>query len=75
MSLFLFGCWVKRQKYLMDAVNLKTNEPLQTIRTRLVVGSFNWADWTAEERTGFTMTRFWPNSLETGTIGRRLTSR
>jgi tRNA(His) 5'-end guanylyltransferase len=62
----IFGTWVKREQYCMhDAVNIKTGEAVDgpVTRTRLRIGSFNWADWSAEERTAFVIDKYWP--LET----------
>ena len=60
---YLYGTWIKRQKYSFKAVNVKTGKENDAIRTRLVCGSFNWADWNDEERVEFTMAKFWPNSF------------
>ncbi|KAL2911668.1 hypothetical protein HK105_208876 [Polyrhizophydium stewartii] len=59
----IFGTWVKREQFLLEnAVNPKTGEPVEgpVLRTRLRTGSFNWADWTEDERTLFAASKFWP---------------
>ncbi|EGF79904.1 hypothetical protein BATDEDRAFT_89301 [Batrachochytrium dendrobatidis JAM81] len=59
----LFGTWVKKEKYFMkDAINPKTGEPVlePVLRTRLRCGSFNWADWSEDERLTFTASKYWP---------------
>lgn len=58
----IFGTWIKREQYLMqDAVNVKTGEPVNepVTRTRLRADSFNWADWSATERTAFVLEKYW----------------
>lgn len=40
-----------------------TGEDVLAIRTRLVCGSFNWADWSEEERLEFAMAKLWPESM------------
>ena len=58
---FLFGTWVKKQKFSFIGKNPLTNEDVVAIRTRLVCGSFNWADWSEAERLEFTVAKFWPD--------------
>lgn len=60
----LFGTWVKKQQYqLKDPVNPKTGQKVLTpvLRSRIRFGSFNWADWSEEDRTSFTVSKFWPD--------------
>ncbi|KAH6594270.1 hypothetical protein BASA50_006741 [Batrachochytrium salamandrivorans] len=63
----LFGTWVKKEQYMLpNAVNMKTGEPVvgPVQRTRLRAGSFNWADWSEEERLRFTILKYWPNDAK-----------
>ncbi|KAI9011237.1 tRNAHis guanylyltransferase-domain-containing protein [Gaertneriomyces semiglobifer] len=62
---FLFGTWVKKEQYvLQDVKNPKTGEDVgPVIRSRVRHGSFNWADWTDEERTSFVKSKFWTNEV------------
>ncbi|KAJ3157952.1 hypothetical protein HDU89_000331 [Geranomyces variabilis] len=60
---FLYGTWVKKEQFEMHGmVNPKTGEPIAgpVIRSRVRTGSFNWADWSAEQRTAFVMAKLWP---------------
>ncbi|KAJ3337744.1 hypothetical protein HDU93_000634 [Gonapodya sp. JEL0774] len=60
---FLYGTWIKKEQYEVTGfVNPKTGKPVETpvIRNRMRVGSFNWADWSEEERTDFTLSKHWP---------------
>ncbi|KAJ3219594.1 hypothetical protein HK099_004638 [Clydaea vesicula] len=66
-SEFLYGTWVKKQKFLLpNPINHKTGEKIETPvwRTRYVKNSFNWADWCEEDRSIFTLTKFWPEKNE-----------
>lgn len=59
---FLFGTWVKKEQYeLHGMMNPKTGEPVPgpVIRSRVRTGSFNWADWSSEQRIAFTMAKHW----------------
>ncbi|TPX72816.1 hypothetical protein SpCBS45565_g00114 [Spizellomyces sp. 'palustris'] len=59
---FLFGAWVKKEQYeLHGKINLKTGAPVQgpVLRSRIRTGSFNWADWSEDERIRFTMAKHW----------------
>ena len=58
----LFGTWIKKEQYeIKNAINPKTGQLVQdpVLRTRVVTGSFNWADYTPEQRTKFTMSKYW----------------
>jgi tRNA(His) 5'-end guanylyltransferase len=58
---FLFGTWIKKERYeLHGCVNPMTGKPVEgpVWRTRARVGSFNWADWTEQERAEFAMGMF-----------------
>ncbi|KAJ3156794.1 hypothetical protein HDU86_003560 [Geranomyces michiganensis] len=60
---YLYGTWVKKEQFEMHGmVNPKTGEPIAgpVIRNRVRTGSFNWADWTPEQRTAFAMAKLWP---------------
>eukprot|EP00842_Homolaphlyctis_polyrhiza_P006935 jgi/Hompol1/830/HPOL_002578-RA len=60
---FIFGTWIKREQFLLvGAMNPKTGvaAPEPAVRSRMRCGSFNWADWTEDERVLFTMSKFWP---------------
>ncbi|KAJ3055654.1 hypothetical protein HK102_011308, partial [Quaeritorhiza haematococci] len=60
---YLYGTWVKKELYELEgAVNPKTGKPVEgkVMRGRLRRGSFNWADWSEEERIAFTMEKYWP---------------
>ncbi|KAI9100982.1 tRNAHis guanylyltransferase-domain-containing protein [Phlyctochytrium arcticum] len=60
----LFGIWVKKEQYeLHGMINPRTGEPVPgpVLRSRLRVGSFNWADWTDEERIAFVFQKYWGN--------------
>lgn len=57
---FLFGTWIKKERYeLQGCVNPVTGKPVEgpVWRTRVRMGSFNWADWTEQERADFAMGR------------------
>ncbi|TPX55398.1 hypothetical protein PhCBS80983_g05344 [Powellomyces hirtus] len=59
---FLYGTWVKKEQYEMTGVvNPRTGEPVPgpVLRHRIRTGSFNWADWTADDRTAFVMAKLW----------------
>ncbi|KAJ3030598.1 hypothetical protein HDV00_008843 [Rhizophlyctis rosea] len=58
----LFGTWVKKEHFvLVGAVDPRTGKEVEgeVLRSRLRVGSFNWADWTEEERVRFVMAKLW----------------
>jgi tRNA(His) guanylyltransferase len=60
----LYGTWVKKEQYeLHNMTNPKTGEliPGPVLRTRLRIGSFNWADWAISDRADFIMTKYWKN--------------
>lgn len=55
---FLFGTWIKKERFeLKGCVNPVTGKPVEgpVWRTRVRVGSFNWADWTEQERADFAL--------------------
>lgn len=59
----LFGTFVKREQFqLFNAVNPKTKLPVANavMRTHIRTGSFNWAEWNAEDKTEFLMAKLWP---------------
>ena len=63
----LFGTWIKKEQYEMTGViHPKTGEPVpgKVIRTRVREGSFNWADWTPEDRTEFLMAKYWTDDSQ-----------
>jgi tRNA(His) guanylyltransferase len=56
----IFGTWVKKERYQMEApMNSKTGKLVETpvFRGRYVRGSFNWADFSEEDRVSFTMAK------------------
>jgi tRNA(His) guanylyltransferase len=58
----LFGTWVKKEQYEMSGImHPITGLPIpgKVIRARLRDGSFNWADWTPEQRSAFLMAKYW----------------
>ncbi|KAI8825019.1 tRNAHis guanylyltransferase-domain-containing protein [Fimicolochytrium jonesii] len=59
----LYGTWVKRAQFTLHGfVNPKTGKPVgPVLRTRVVIGSFNWADYTPEQRVSFTFAKLWPD--------------
>ena len=61
----LFGTFVKKEQYnLVGAVNPKTGQIVENVlRSRLRTGSFNWADWSEQDRIDFLMAKFWSNEL------------
>lgn len=60
---FLFGTWVKKQQYSFVGKNPITGEDTVAVRSRLVCGSFNWADWSEEERVEFSKAKRWPDPI------------
>jgi tRNA(His) guanylyltransferase len=58
-SRFLFGTWVKRRLLLVEKLNPVSKQMVQIYRSKVCCGSFNWAEWTTEERTEFTINRLW----------------
>ncbi|KAI8612171.1 tRNAHis guanylyltransferase-domain-containing protein, partial [Chytriomyces sp. MP71] len=66
---YLFGTWVKKESYFVKAKDLDLPpEALKRLapdslvsRRRVRTGSFNWADYSAEERTKFLAAKFWPD--------------
>ncbi|KAJ3013549.1 hypothetical protein HKX48_005708 [Thoreauomyces humboldtii] len=58
----LYGTWVKKEQFEMHGmINHKTKEVLKNpvIRHRVRTGSFNWAEWSAADRTEFTISKLW----------------
>ena len=59
---YLFGTFIKKEIYeLQNVKDWKTGEILTTPvqRSRLRKGSFNWAEWSPENRTLFTASKHW----------------
>lgn len=56
---YLFGSWIKKEMYNLEAVDRKTNEIVIVTRTKLSVGSYNWGEWTDEERIKFSFGKLW----------------
>jgi tRNA(His) 5'-end guanylyltransferase len=56
---FLFGSWVKRQQVEIEKLNPASGFPVKCCRSRICCGSFNWANWTAEERISFVASKYW----------------
>jgi tRNA(His) 5'-end guanylyltransferase len=56
---YLFGTWVKRQRVEIEKLNPHNGLMVQCSRSRICCGSFNWAEWTDEERINFTTSKFW----------------
>ncbi|KAJ3091234.1 hypothetical protein HK100_007224 [Physocladia obscura] len=65
---YLFGTWIKKEEYTisLDQINLppealkhrKSDEPI--VRRRFRSGSFNWADYSEEDRVKFLAAKTWP---------------
>ena len=56
----IFGTWVKKERYQMEPpINPVTGKLVETpvFRSRYVVGSWNWADYSEDEREAFTMAK------------------
>jgi hypothetical protein len=56
----IYGTWVKKERYQMEPpMNPRTGKLVETpvYRGRYVKGSFNWADFSEEERESFTMAK------------------
>ncbi|KAJ1565863.1 hypothetical protein HK096_008421 [Nowakowskiella sp. JEL0078] len=59
----VFGTWAKRELYeKFGSVDPRTGMTVEgsVTRSRTAVGSFNWADWSREERTEFVFAKYWP---------------
>ena len=58
----LFGTWVKKEEYQIHGMlHPQTNQPLPNpvTRSRFRIGSFNWNDWSQEDRIKFILAKFW----------------
>ncbi|KAI8803967.1 tRNAHis guanylyltransferase-domain-containing protein [Cladochytrium replicatum] len=65
-----FGTWVKKESYVLEgATDPRTGQPVpnEVIRTRVRTGTFNWADWSVEDRIRFMLDKYW--RLEDGHPG------
>jgi tRNA(His) 5'-end guanylyltransferase len=61
----LFGTWVKKEQYeVVGMLHPKTGLPLpnKVFRSRIRVGSFNWANWQESQRVEFIMEKLWQDS-------------
>jgi tRNA(His) 5'-end guanylyltransferase len=56
---YLFGTFVKREKYYIEAVNQKTKKVEECERTRMSVGSFNFEEYTEVDRLEFLFRKYW----------------
>jgi tRNA(His) guanylyltransferase len=63
----LFGTWFKKEQYeiAIPEEHLKfkkrKSDETTTLRTRVVKGSFNWADWSSSQRSEFLLAKYWNN--------------
>ncbi|KAI9339685.1 tRNAHis guanylyltransferase-domain-containing protein [Obelidium mucronatum] len=65
---FLFGTWIKKEEYEVPVSELNLapetakhvgNQGV-VVRRRFRTGSFNWADYSEEERIKFVASKYWP---------------
>ena len=54
---------VKKEMFLLDAVDRKTGEPVQAMRSRLVVRSFR-LNAEPEEMADLVMAKYWPDDFD-----------
>ena len=61
---YLFGTWLKKEQYeVFGFINPKTGQPVETpvLRKRVRTGSFNWAEYSEQERLKFVASKYWPD--------------
>ena len=60
---YLFGTFVKKVQFEMDATNPKLNKKVKAIRTKFVCNSFDWSLWTRDMQLKFLMEPFWTSEF------------
>jgi hypothetical protein len=56
---YLFGTWIKKKIVELVMQHPKTNQEVLVSRGKVFCGSFNWSEWSSEDRTNFLMEKYW----------------